>query len=90
MPPDVDRDPELLRAHSRAAADLACTLAAAADDADEPPWRHPADVAERERLTTALRAAVHELVALAADLAVAARVEHVDGEAAHALRRALR
>lgn len=87
--PDVQRDPELLRAHARTAADLAASAAAAVRGWDE----HELDAgarAELERLTTAVGHAVGELTELSAVLeAAAAAVGAVDADLRAQVRRGL-
>ncbi|SHL00730.1 hypothetical protein SAMN05443637_11624 [Pseudonocardia thermophila] len=84
----LHRDPELLRAHSRTAAALAATAAAAVDggrDLDVV----PVVAAEVDRLVAAVGRAVAELEDTAAALAAAAEVAGVDAELADRIRRAL-
>lgn len=86
--PDVQRDPELLRAHARMAADLAGSAAAAVHGWDDHDLR-PADRAELERLVTAVGHAVAELTEMSAVLDAAAAVGVVDADVREQVRRAL-
>lgn len=86
--PDVQRDPELLRAHARTAADLAASAAEAVRGWDEHELE-PDDRAELERLATAVGHAVAELTELSAVLDGAAAVGEVDADLRARVRRAL-
>ncbi len=86
--PDVQRDPELLRAHARTAADLAGSAAEAVRGWDEHELE-PDDRAELDRLATAVGHAVAELTELSAVLDAAAAVGDVDADLRARVRRAL-
>jgi hypothetical protein len=83
MAADVERDPVKLRRHAAEAHDVADELHSALS-------HMPGldDYVDAERTVVAIRRAVAELRALAADLAGAAAVEHADTDARAALSRA--
>ncbi|MDN5859749.1 MAG: hypothetical protein L0H84_14110 [Pseudonocardia sp.] len=86
--PDVQRDPELLRAHARTATELAASAAAVSRGWDENQL-DPAERAELDRITTAVGHAVAELTELSAVLDAAAAVGDVDADLRVQVRQAL-
>ncbi|MGI5127423.1 hypothetical protein ACQEVB_11490 [Pseudonocardia sp. CA-107938] len=85
---DVQRDPELLRAHARTASGLAEAAAAAVRGWEEHELP-PAEAADLDRLVTAVGHAVAELAEASAVLDAAAAVDGVDVELRARMRRAL-